>query len=167
MTIEIDDEKAATYGLTEEQITGQIQLQFTGQLATQYREAGHEMDVTLLYPEDERSSISDLEDMKIQTPTGASIPLAEVANFKEMQGSVTLLRENQQPQMNVTSDVVDRDLAGVVKDVEAELEKMNLPEGYSYHIGGEAEDMAESFADLEIGRASCRERVMMGGVDGL
>src|SRR5690625_1347616 len=150
MTIEIDDEKAATYGLTEEQITGQIQLQFTGQLATQYREAGHEMDVTLLYPEDERSSISDLEDMKIQTPTGASIPLAEVANFKEMQGSVTLLRENQQAQMNVTSDVVDRDLAGVVKDVEAELEKMNLPEGYSYHIGGEAEDMAESFADLAL-----------------
>src|SRR5690625_3383712 len=88
--------------------------------------------------------------MKIQTPTGASIPLAEVANFKEMQGSVTLLRENQQPQMNVTSDVVDRDLAGVVKDVEAELEKMNLPEGYSYHIGGEAEDMAESFADLAL-----------------
>src|SRR5690625_2650712 len=150
MTIEIDDEKAATYGLTEEQITGKVQLKFTGQLATQYREAGHEMDVTLLYPEDERSSISDLEDMKIQTPTGASIPLAEVANFKEMQGSVTLLRENQQPQMNVTSDVVDRDLAGVVKDVEAELEKMNLPEGYSYNIGGEAEDMAESFADLAL-----------------
>lgn len=150
MTIEIDDEKAATFGLTEEQITSQIQLQFTGQLATQYREAGHEMDVTLLYPEDERSTISDLEDMKIQTPTGTSMPLAEVADFKEMQGSVTLLRENQQPQMNVTSDVVDRDLAGVVKDVESELEKMNLPEGYSYTIGGEAEDMAASFSDLAL-----------------
>src|SRR5699024_12711913 len=86
--------------------------------------------------------------MKIQTPTGANIPLAEVANLKEMQGSVTLLRENQQPQMNVTSEVVDRDLAGVVKDVEAELEKMNLPEGYSYHIGGEGGEKTGIIPDI-------------------
>lgn len=150
LTIEVDKEKAATYGLTQEQITGQIELQFTGQLATQYSEEGHEMDVTLLYPEEERSSISDLEDMKIQTPTGTSIPLMEIADFKEQQGPVQLLRQNQQPQMNVTSEVVDRDLSSVVNDIEAELEKMDLPEGYSYHIGGEAEDMAESFSDLAL-----------------
>jgi len=150
MSIVIDKEKAATYGLDQEQVTGQIDLQFTGQLATQYREAGQEMDVTLLYPENERASISDLEDMKIQTPTGATIDLAEVADFKEMQGSVTLLREDQQPQMNVTTDIVDRDLGGIVADVETQLEAMNLPEGYHYNIGGEAEDMADSFADLAL-----------------
>src|SRR5699024_455098 len=50
MTIELDEDKAAEYGLMEEQITNQIQLQFTGQLATQRREEGEEMDVTLLYP---------------------------------------------------------------------------------------------------------------------
>lgn len=150
MSIGIDKEKAATYGLTQQQITGQIQLQFTGQVASRYREAGQEMDITLLYPEDERSSISDLEDMKIQTPTGAVIPLGELSEFKEMQGAVTLLRQNQQPQMNITSDIMDRDLGGVVKDVETELSNMNLPEGYSYAIGGEAEDMAKSFGDLAL-----------------
>jgi HAE1 family hydrophobic/amphiphilic exporter-1 len=150
MTIEVDKEKAAAYGLTQEQITGQISMQFSGKLATHYREAGHEMDVTLLYPVEERSTISDLEDMKILSPTGTSLPLMEVANFKEMQGPATLLRQNQQPQMNVTSDVIDRDLSGVVKDIKAELDKMDLPEGYSYSIGGEAEDMAESFSDLAL-----------------
>jgi len=150
MSIVIDKEKAATYGLDQEQVSGQIDLQFTGQLATQYREAGQEMDVTLLYPENERASIGDLEDMKIQTPTGATIDLAEVATFNEMQGSVTLLREDQQPQMNVTSDIVERDLGGIVADVEAQLAEMDLPEGYSYNIGGEAEDMADSFADLAL-----------------
>lgn len=150
ISIVIEKEKAATYGLDQQQVSGQIDLQFTGQLATQYREAGQEMDVTLLYPENERASIGDLEDMKIKTPTGATIDLAEVAMFKEMQGSVTLLREDQQPQMNVTSDIVDRDLGGIVADVETQLEKMDLPEGYRYDIGGEAEDMAESFADLAL-----------------
>lgn len=149
-SIVIDKEKAATYGLTQQHITGQIQMQFSGQLATLYREAGEELDVTVLYPEEERSTISDLEDMKIQTQTGTTISLDEVAAFKEIQGAVTLLRENQQPQMNVTTDIIDRDLNSVAKDVENHLEKMNLPEGYSYSIGGEAEDMAESFADLGL-----------------
>lgn len=150
MNIQINEEEAALYGLTQEQILGQIQLQFTGQVATQYREAGHEMDVTLLYPEEERSTISDLQDMKIQSPSGAVIPLEEVATFVGMNGPVTLQRQNQQPQMNVTSDVVDRDLASVVKDVENKLEGMNLPEGYNYEIGGQAQDMADSFSDLAI-----------------
>ncbi|WP_404455654.1 efflux RND transporter permease subunit [Oceanobacillus kapialis] len=150
MNIVVDKEKAAMYGLTQEQVTGQIQLQFTGQVATQYREAGQEMDVTMLYPENERSSISDLQDTKIQTSSGSVIPLEEVADFESMQGPAALLRENQQPQMNITSEIVDRDLGSVVADVETALEEMNLPEGYNYSIGGEAEDMAQSFSDLAI-----------------
>ncbi|WP_337020557.1 efflux RND transporter permease subunit, partial [Oceanobacillus massiliensis] len=150
MTISIDEGKAATYGLTEEQISGQIQLQFTGQTATKYRENGQEMDVTLLYPVDERSTINDMEDMKVQLPTGESLALEEVADFEEIQGPVSLLRENQQPQMNVTSEIIDRDLASVAADVEAKLDTMSLPEGYSITIGGQAEDMADSFTDLAI-----------------
>ncbi|PAV31324.1 acriflavin resistance protein [Virgibacillus profundi] len=150
MNIVINDDRAAMYGLTQEQILGQIQMQFTGQVATQFREEGQEMDVTLLYPEDERSTISDLQDMKIQSSQGAAIPLEEVAELKEMSGPVALQRQNQQPQMNVTSQVVDRDLASVVTDVENTLDGMQLPEGYSYEIGGQAQDMAESFADLAL-----------------
>ncbi|WP_042221459.1 efflux RND transporter permease subunit [Oceanobacillus manasiensis] len=150
MNIVVDKEKAAMYGLTQEQVTGQIQLQFTGQVATQYREAGQEMDVTMTYPEDERSSINDLQDTKIQTPSGDVIPLEEVADFESMQGPAALSRENQQPQMNVTSQIADRDLGSVVADVETAMDEMNLPEGYNYSIGGQAQDMAESFSDLAL-----------------
>ncbi|MEN1967720.1 efflux RND transporter permease subunit [Lentibacillus sp. N15] len=149
-TVAIDKEKAAMYGLSQQQITSQIQLLFTGQVATKYREAGHEMDVTLIYPEDEHSTINDLENMTIQTPKGATIPLEEVAVFEEVQGPVALSRENQQPQISVSSDIVDRDLASVTSDIETQLDAMNFPDGYSYSIGGQAEDMADSFADLAL-----------------
>ncbi|HLS20033.1 MAG TPA: efflux RND transporter permease subunit [Bacillota bacterium] len=150
LEIVVETDRAMMYGLTEQQIMAQVQMQFTGQLVTQYREAGREMDVRLLYPEEKRQTISDLQTMNIQTTTGAVIPLAEVATFKETQGPVSLLRENQQPQMNVSSDIMDRDLNSIVRDVEARLDAMNFPEGYSYKIGGEAENMAESFADLAL-----------------
>src|SRR5699024_5301478 len=92
----------------------------------------------------------DLEDMKVQSTDVASVPLTELAAFYETQGPVTLIRQNQESQMNVTSDIMDRDLSSVVSDVETYLDGMSFPEGYSYTIGGEAEDMAESFEDLTL-----------------
>ena len=150
MGIEVDKEKAAMYGLSPDQVTGQIQLQFTGQLATLYREEGEEIDVTMMFPEDKRSTINDLENMKIQTPTGAQIPLEEIATFNEVQGPAALLRQNQQAQMNVSSAIMNRDLASVVNDVDSLLSEMNFPEGYSYSIGGQAEEMADAFFDLAL-----------------
>ncbi|HLR61505.1 MAG TPA: efflux RND transporter permease subunit [Lentibacillus sp.] len=150
MSIEVNSEKAAMYGLTEQQIINQIQLQFNGQTAAQYREEGNEMNVTLMYPEEERSTISDVENMTIQSQSGAALPLSSLVKLKEVQGPVSLQRENQQPQVNVTSEIINRDLGSVVGDVEQKLDQMSIPEGYSYEIGGQAQDMADSFRDLSI-----------------
>lgn len=150
LQLDVDKEKAALHGLTVEDIQSQIDLRFIGQVVTVYREEGREIDVTLSYPEDTRSTINDLEDMKVQTNEGEIIPLIELAKFEETQGAVTLIRQNQQAQMNVSSDIMDRDLSSVVRDIEKYLDASSFPEGYSYSIGGEAEDMAESFADLTL-----------------
>ncbi|MFS0750335.1 efflux RND transporter permease subunit [Oceanobacillus sp. 1P07AA] len=150
MTITVDDAVASSYGLTSDQVSSQIQMKFSGQVVTQYREDGQEMDVTLVYPDEERSTINDLQDMTIQSPTGAEVPLDELVELEQVQGPESLLRENQQPQMNVTSDIVDRDLGSVVADVEATLSNMHFPEGYSYSIGGQAADMEEAFTELAI-----------------
>lgn len=150
LQLEVDKEKAALHGLTVDDIQSQIDMRFIGQVVTVYREEGREIDVTLSYPEDTRSTINDLEDMKVQTSEGEVIPLIELAKFEETQGAVTLIRQNQQAQMNVSSDIMDRDLNSVVRDIEKYLDATSFPEGYSYSIGGEAEDMAESFADLTL-----------------
>lgn len=150
LTIRIDEDRAAMYGLTEQHITGQIQLHFNGQLATRYRERGQDIDVTLYYPEEDRREINDLIDLNIQTPTGAAIPLEEVAEFVEIQGPLALMRQNQQPQLNVTSQIIDRDLGSVVDDIEERLSHMNLPEGYTYTVAGQAQEMEEAFVDLGI-----------------
>ncbi|MDC3411817.1 efflux RND transporter permease subunit [Terrihalobacillus insolitus] len=150
LTIDVNREKAAQYGLSYQEVMNQVQMGFTGQVATRYQEGGNEIDVKLIYPKDERSTISDLETMQIQTQTGTMLPLASIATFQQEQGPSTLLRENQQPQLNITSDIVDRDLGSVTKDIKTKLNNMNFPEGYSYTIGGQAQDMAKSFSDLAI-----------------
>lgn len=150
LAVKVDEEKAAAFGLTEQQIIGQVQMQFMGQVAAKYREEGQEIDITLIYPEEYRSSIENLETMQIRTNSGAAIPLAEVASIEEIQGPIALNRHNQQPQINVSSAISGRDLRSVMTDIEAVLEEMSIPEGYSYTMAGQAEDMVEAFAELAI-----------------
>lgn len=150
MKLTVDDEKAAIYGLTANQISAQIENQFIGETATVFREAGKEIDVTLTYPLEEKKSIAQLQDMKVDTPMGSKVNLEEVAEFKEVLGPVALMRQNQQAQTTVTSEISGRDLGSVSTDIESYLNDFDFPEGYSANVGGEAEDMAESFADLTL-----------------
>ncbi|MCQ6277109.1 efflux RND transporter permease subunit [Bacillus sp. V3B] len=144
----VDREMASQYGLTYQQIMSEVQLGFNGQIATRYQEGGAEVDIKVTFPEDQRSTISDLETMLLSTPTGTSIPLSAVADLVQVQGPSVISRENQQRQMNVTSDVEGADILSVSQAIEASLAKMNFPEGYSYSMGGQSEDMMESFMDL-------------------
>ncbi|MRH43938.1 MMPL family transporter [Aquibacillus halophilus] len=150
LNVTVDREIAAQYGLTHQEIMNQVRMNFTGQTVMQYREDGDEMNVTLTYPEDERSTISDLENMMIQTQQGTMVALASVADFEQIQGPASLSRANQQRQVNVTTGIIGLDLGSVSTAIEEELATMNFPEDYSYSVGGEAEDMAEAFSDLAL-----------------
>ncbi|KGX93907.1 acriflavin resistance protein [Pontibacillus halophilus JSM 076056 = DSM 19796] len=148
--INVDRDEAAQYGLSYQQVLAQVQAGFQGSPATQFREGGDEITVNVLLPEDERKTINDLETLSIQTQQGSTIPLATIAELEQVQGPVTLLRENQERQVNVTSEIVDRDLGSISQDIEAKLQNMNFPDGYSYSMGGQAEDMQDSFGDLGL-----------------
>ncbi|MGP4059132.1 efflux RND transporter permease subunit [Halobacillus sp. H74] len=150
MQIDVNQEKAAQYGLTDQQVIGQVQLGFNGQIATRYRDGADEIDVRFILPEEERQTIADLEGMPVQTPNGALIPLATIAELNQVQGPVSLLRQNQQPQVNVEAEIGDGDLGTATEEVRAELERLNFPDGYSYSIGGEAQDMQDAFGDLSL-----------------
>ncbi|SIS41353.1 efflux RND transporter permease subunit [Salimicrobium flavidum] len=150
LDIDVDPSKASAYGLTEQQVISDVQLMFQGQTATRYREDGEEIEVRLVTPVDENSSVADLESAPIRSATGELIPLSSIAEIEQIEGPVTLLRENQQPQVNVTADIGERDLGSVTADVEEELEQLNFPEGYTYEVGGQAQDMEEAFGDLSV-----------------
>ncbi|MGV2621313.1 UNVERIFIED_CONTAM: efflux RND transporter permease subunit [Halobacillus marinus] len=150
MQINVDSQKAAQYGLTDQQVISQVQLAFNGQIATRYRNGTDEVDVRFIFPEEDRQTIADLESMPVQSPGGGIVPLATIAELEQVQGPVSLLRENQQPQVNVEAEVSGIDLGTATEQVRAELEQLNFPDGYSYTIGGQAQDMQDAFGDLAI-----------------
>src|SRR5690625_2080363 len=109
-------------------------MHFLGQVVTVFREEGREIDVSLMFPEESRQTIADLEDMKVTTSTGAQLPLIELATFTEKQGAVALIRQNQQAQMNVSSEIYGYYLNGVVGDNVNYFIDHNIINGYSFMI---------------------------------
>lgn len=146
----VDRELANQFGLSYNDVMNEISLAFNGQVATRFKEGGSEYDVRVMLPDDETETIRHLETMTLRNNQGVEIPLTAIASLKQTQGPVAINRENQQRGVQVTSDVHGRDLGSVYSDIQRQIEKMTLPDGYSIDIGGDTEEMMESFGQLLI-----------------
>ncbi|SDI33520.1 hydrophobic/amphiphilic exporter-1, HAE1 family [Alteribacillus persepolensis] len=148
--VNVDREQAAQYGLSYQDVMSQVMTGFNGEVATQFREDGQEIDVEVILPEASREQLQDIRNLRVSAPNGSSIPLSSVAELRETTGPTQINRQDQQRQVDITSDVLGRTLSEVSSDIEAEINQMNLPDGYSVSFGGESEDMQEAFFDLTL-----------------
>lgn len=148
LTVFVNRQVASEYGLSYQQIMSELTLGFSGQVATRYREKGSEYDVRTMLPEDSRETIRDLETMVVRSNRGVDVPLAAVAELRQTQGPAEISRSNQQRQVRVTSDIIDRDLGSIIQDVEKRISQIKTPDGYRITVAGQAEDMTDSFVQL-------------------
>ncbi|MGI6331716.1 MAG: efflux RND transporter permease subunit [Zhaonellaceae bacterium] len=148
--VTVNRQKAAYYGLNAAQIAGTVRGAVQGQVVTTYRTDGDEYDVRLALPKESVKNLQDLSSLSILSPMGYQVPLSEVADFIIVEGPNTIERINQVRTVNVTAQIIGRDLNSIVTELEGKLAGLSFPSGYEYEMGGSAEMMAESFADLGL-----------------
>jgi len=130
-------------------------------MAGRYAEDGDEFDIFFRYGKEHRTDIGELRRMPVTTPTGAVVPLDNIATIKVGLGPVDITRLDQgrvtrlsmtlrDEYKNSEGKVLKKDLGVGVSKVEAMLAKHIWPEGFSYHIGGAAEDFKTSFQYLGL-----------------
>ncbi|MBN1588780.1 MAG: efflux RND transporter permease subunit [Pirellulales bacterium] len=84
------------------------------------------------------SNVSSLRELIIDTPSGAQVPLGDVADIAIMPAPNHIRREGASRCIDVTCNVAGRDLGSVAKDIEnAVLAKVNFPKGYHPEFLGE------------------------------
>lgn len=149
----VNREVATAYGLSYQQVMSEVNLAFNGQVATRYKEGGSEYDVRVSLPEESTTTIRDLETLVVRNNQGVNIPLTAVAELKQIQGPTEINRTDQQRGVNVTSDVLGRDLGSVTQDIQAKIAQIQLPDGYEISMGGQSETMMESFEQLALALA--------------
>ena len=129
----------AKYGIPLPEFSEFVSTAMAGQVVSQVYEGGKVFDLTLKMTEESRSTIEAIGNLIIHAGE-VKIPLSYVADIVTTVGPNTISRENVQRKIVVSANVAERDLNGVVKDIQQVVsEKIALPEGYHVEYGGQFE----------------------------
>ena len=147
-SILIDRSKALLYGLTPAQIGQSIQAGVNGTIATRFEYRGSHINVVVSSTDRNIKSLQDINNITIQGPQGASVPLSEIAEIRFEKSLHNIVRNDQKKTVALTADLKDRALNKVTADIENALSEYEFPSGYSYTFGGQQKDFIDSFDAL-------------------
>ncbi|WP_291619702.1 efflux RND transporter permease subunit [Colwellia sp.] len=149
---------AYSLGLTLEDIASQVSYSFYGLEAQRILRDSEEVKVMVRYPLEQRSSVGHVDDVMIQAPNGAELPLSELAVIKLTDGVTRIRREDGNRTINVWASVDAEQVEPfkVAKDIRDNfvpqlLRKYPLVKSeVSGRIQEEMDGAAEQFRDLMI-----------------
>ncbi len=151
LRIYLKPEKAHQYGLTTFQVAQTVRTAIEGAKATTYREADEAIDVIVKYEEDTLNNLAELNNLLIATPTGAIVPLKDVADIVEEKGYADIRRFGGERAISVYASVdrakttpvkVNQELISAFANVES------LYPGYQLDFRGLFDQVMESFSEL-------------------
>lgn len=155
-TISVDKEKAAKYGMTVAQV---FQLVY-GEMASSTSATTISTDVNeyQVYVQSEEQSDVTLADIKNLTFTytdregnETETALSDIAQFEEGYTLGTINRDAQTRYISVTAGVDDdHNVSLLSNEIQKELDKIDLPEGYSIEMAGEDEMIADAMNQLYL-----------------
>jgi len=143
-----------TLGLTLSDIARQVRSGFYGQEVQRIQRGRDDIRVMVRYPEAARSSVGDIDDMRLRLPDGSEVPFRTVATVDEGRGYASIERTDRQRVVTVTSDV-DESVANA-NEINMDLRQEVLPRlvrnypGLAFDFEGEQRQQAESLGSLKV-----------------
>ncbi|MFZ0732823.1 MAG: efflux RND transporter permease subunit [Candidatus Sulfotelmatobacter sp.] len=133
--LKVDLDKASLHGISAADVTRTLQIGLGGADAGLLHDAHSREDIPIevRLSRAERSSIQNLENLKLPTPTGGQIALQEVTDLQQTTIDTSIYRKNLLPVVYVTGDVAGEEESpvyaiGKMSDV---IDKIKLPDGYA------------------------------------
>jgi len=144
-------EELARYGLTVAQAQDVILSAVGGENVTTTIEGRARFPVNVRYPRELRDDLDRLGRVLVMTPSGAQIPLSQVAEVKMVTGPAMIRNENGLLAGYVYVDMVGSDIGGYVERAKAAVAKsLTLPPGYSLEWSGQYENMLRVRERLKV-----------------
>ncbi len=145
LTISVNREKIARYGLSADAINGLIEAAVGGTAATQVVQGERTFDLVVRLQPQYRQTPEEIASILLATPDGQQIPLREVADIQVASGASFIYRQDNSRYIGVQYSVEGRDLASTVRDAQAAVDRqVKFPQGYGTRWGGEFEEYTAS-----------------------
>lgn len=148
MVIRVDRAKASSLGLNVADVAQTMETAIGGRQASMFRQDGDEFNILVRLQESDRLDLAQVSQIPLTTPAGLVIPAGAVVQLQRREGPSQIQRKNQQRILTVSAQLQERDLGSTVRDLDAELRKIDLPDGYSFNFGSEYEEQEEAFTQM-------------------
>ena len=148
LQIVFDKEKLALSGLSTAQVSTAIRNRVNGYTAGFLKEDGDEYDIVVRLKEDFRSTIADIEDMTLQTPTGKMVKVKELASIQEYWTPPTIDHKRRQRYVSVTVNPEGTSLLELANEAKKMISEIDAPQGVIMTVGGTYEDQMEMSQDM-------------------
>lgn len=148
--IEIDRDRAASFGLNNAMIAMAVRNYLHGTVVTELRDGEYSIDIVTRLSAADRNNLDRLAELPIVTLDGRMIKLKNVAEIKSGAGPVTIERKDRQRVVKVEADLHGRSLGEVTADIANLIEQATVPPGVSVSLGGEIEEQIKAFEALAV-----------------
>jgi multidrug efflux pump subunit AcrB len=159
LVIDVDRQKAASVGLSAEDVILQVVAVMNSSVAISRNfwidtKSGNQYFVGVQYPENPHMKVEDvLNVFATGTNQPNAVKLGSLATLRRTSGSVEINHTGLARTFNVLVNTEDRDIGGVARDIEKRLKKIKVPEGMRWELKGEYARMNESTSTLIGGLA--------------
>ncbi len=150
VTIDIDRDRAARYGINVGEVADDIHTALNGERVSSVLEGSRNFDLSLRLQGDARDTVDAIRDIFVDAPAlgppaGTKVPLREVADIRVDDEPYSISRENVHRVIVLGYNVQGRDLGSVIGDTQQRIAaKLKLPEGYYIEYGGQFESQRQA-----------------------
>ena len=145
LTIQINREQAARFGINITQIETMIEAAIGGKVVTTLYDSNRRYDVLVRYLPENRNSIEAIQNLQVPAPSGALIPMRQLADVSFTDGQTNIYRINGKRMITVRTNIRGRDQGSFVQEISQRINKeLSIPKGYQVVYGGQYENLARA-----------------------
>lgn len=149
LQINLDQTKMALYGVTTEDANSVIEMAIGGKAATQIYEGERKFDLRIRYPDSFRQSEESIGALRIQSLSGAKVPLSEISTIKKVTGPSIIYRDGHERYGAIKFSIRGRDMGSTIAEAQKKVNaEIKLPKEYKLQWAGDFENQQRATARL-------------------
>jgi cobalt-zinc-cadmium resistance protein CzcA len=149
--VAVDRDRCARYGISVGDVLDTVEATRAGKVVGTVFEGQRRFSLAVRFDDRTTETLDTLGSVPVASPSGASVPLAQLASIDIQTGPAQISREAVRRRIVVEANVRGRDVASFVAEVNERLKKeVQLPAGYYIRFGGQFENLQAATRRLAV-----------------
>lgn len=149
LMVQVDRKKAESAGVNTRMIAQTISSSISERPIGKFKTENREIDIILKIQGDRGFSETDLRNISLQTQS-KRIPISAVSTISYRMGSTSIRKENKKSKLNIRVNTKSQGMMGISNDIRAAMDTIQLPEGYTWSLGGMWRRFQESQGESKL-----------------